>query len=263
MPRHQAPDGSFVHYRLEGRALASRPALILIHGWCGNLHHWEAQARHFSRTHRVLRMDRRGHGRSQVFKDPGTGRDHADDIAAIARRERIRRAVVVGSGGDGCPIALELTRSYPNLVRGTVLIDTPLNPQVTIGAGNHALGAVLGEMSDSIRASGARAIGAFYRTYFHPRTRRSIVKRAVEAAAQTPVPVALAGLQRIADGSETIAGDIRQPLLWLMATEIDEDHTRRFAPQAAFARVVGAGHFPQLETPAQVNAMLETFTSQL
>ena len=157
MPRHQTTDGSVVHYRLQGRALAGRPALIFIHGWCGNLHHWDAQARHFSRTHRVLRVDRRGHGRSQVFEDPGTGRDHADDIAAIAQRERIRKAVVVGSGGDGCPIALELTRSHPNLVRGTVLIDTPLNPQVTIGAGNHALGAILGEMSDCIRTSGARA----------------------------------------------------------------------------------------------------------
>jgi hypothetical protein len=30
-----------------------------------------------------------------------------------------------------------------------------------------------------------------------------------------------------------------------------------------FAEVVGSGHFPQLEVPAQTNAMIETFIAQL
>src|SRR5262245_13527393 len=61
MPELTTDDGARIYYEVEG---AGDPALVFVHGWCSNLRHWDPQAEHFSRRHRVLRVDRRGYGRS-------------------------------------------------------------------------------------------------------------------------------------------------------------------------------------------------------
>ena len=43
----------------------------------------------------------------------------------------------------------------------------------------------------------------------------------------------------------------------------DEAQIRAIVPQAQFGQLVGCGHFPNIEQPAQLNAMLETFIAQL
>ena len=80
MPFHESPDGSRLHYRLAG---SGEQGLIFIHGWCGNTEHWEPQARAFARTHRVLRVDRRGDGRSDAPEGGYHPRDQADEMAGL------------------------------------------------------------------------------------------------------------------------------------------------------------------------------------
>ena len=96
MPFYTSEDGTRLHYRLVG---SGRPALLFIHGWCGNLGHWEPQARAFGRRHRVLRVDRRGDGRSEAPARGYGPREQADEIAALARSLRIRGAVAIGHAG--------------------------------------------------------------------------------------------------------------------------------------------------------------------
>ena len=260
MPRFETADGSVLNYRLQGRG---SPALILIHGWCGNLHHWDATARHFARRHRVLRMDRRGRGRSSVSASGYSAKLHADDIAALARKERIRRAVVIGQGGNGCPVALELARSHPGLVKAVALVDAPINPRVTPGDANSPLGSMLGQMIETLEQRGKRGFTEIYRTYFHPASNRAAVREAIAAASETPMEVAIAELQSIAAGSDEIARGVSQPALWIMADACHEEQIRSIVPQAQFGQLVGCGHFPNIEQPAQLNAMLETFVAQL
>jgi pimeloyl-ACP methyl ester carboxylesterase len=67
MPTFKTEDGAELHYEVVGRGA---PPLILIHGWCSNLGHWEHQVRAFRDSHRILRLDRRGLGKSTT---PGFG----------------------------------------------------------------------------------------------------------------------------------------------------------------------------------------------
>jgi len=70
----------------------------------------------------VLAVDRRGHGRSDVPEGGYTAKQHAADIAEVARKEKIRNAIVVGHAGGG-PSTLEFARSYPQYARAVVMVD--------------------------------------------------------------------------------------------------------------------------------------------
>ena len=43
--------------------------LVLVHGYTGDVGDWKDQIPEFSRTHRVLVMDHRGHGKSDAPPD--------------------------------------------------------------------------------------------------------------------------------------------------------------------------------------------------
>lgn len=59
-------DGLDLYFELHGD---SGEPLVLIHGYTGDITDWHHQLPDFSRTHRVLLVDNRGHGRSQATAD--------------------------------------------------------------------------------------------------------------------------------------------------------------------------------------------------
>jgi pimeloyl-ACP methyl ester carboxylesterase len=262
MPRFQTTDGADLYYRVRGKA-SDRPPLILIHGWCSNLEHWEPLVKHFARQHRVLSVDRRGLGRS---KTPGTGhtaKQHAADIAAIARSLDLRGAIAIGHAGGGPP-TLELTRSYRRLVKAAVMIDSAMYALPRIGNPKDPFGATLGSMIEALTGpNGKRAFKQMYRGYFGSKCDRAVRDQAVADAMETPIPIAVDELRVMAVSTQALADDISQPVLWLTANQVDQNYIGSHLKNVQFAEVAGSGHFPQLEVPAQTNAMIETFVGQL
>lgn len=244
-------DGAKLFYTLSG---SGSPPFVFVHGWCSNLRHFAPQAKHFARHHRVLGVDRRGHGRSSVPEGGYTPAQHADDIAAIARRERIRGAIVVAHAG-GCPSALELARRHPAIARAVVIIDGGIYPRS---------GLAIGPLAERLQGpDGDKAFRANYASYFSPHADSSAARAVVEEAARTPTAVAVAELHGIAQGTQAAARAMRQPLLMINANPVDHDGLRKVVKGIQFGTVVGSGHFPQLEVPDQVNAMIGRFASTL
>jgi pimeloyl-ACP methyl ester carboxylesterase len=262
MPFHVTRDGARLHYRLQGTRDASGPALLFIHGWCSNLAHWSFQVKRFSRTHCILRIDRRGMGRSTT---PGTGHtaeQHAADIAAVARAAGVTRAIAIGHAGGG-PSTLELTRRHPELVQAAVLIDTGLYPEPDLDAAS-GFSAVLNPMVAALSGpDGPAQFERMYRGFFAPTCDPKIAGNAVQDAMRTPTDVAIAELRGMAVSTEAMANDIKQPVLWLTATHADQNYVSKQFKNVRFGQVVGSGHFPQLEVPDQTNAMIATFITHL
>jgi 3-oxoadipate enol-lactonase len=81
MPTAQS-DGATINYEIEGPQNA--PVLILSNSIATNLHMWDEQAPMFSKQFRVVRYDRRGHGKSSAPKGPYTMELLSRDALAVA-----------------------------------------------------------------------------------------------------------------------------------------------------------------------------------
>src|SRR5262245_10429695 len=102
-------------YRVSG----SGPAVVLIHGTAPDF--FDALEVELARDHSVVRLERRGFGKSGL-PPVGALTPHAEDIAAIV--DALGGAALVGWSMGGV-IALEVALLRPEAVRGLVLLEPP------------------------------------------------------------------------------------------------------------------------------------------
>jgi pimeloyl-ACP methyl ester carboxylesterase len=177
-------------------------------------------------------------------------------------------AVAVGHAG-GCPTTLLFAHHYSELVKAVVIVDFPVTPKPTLG---EASGAFYDQIIKMLKGpDGQKRFRQLYRSFFDKKADPELVKAVVDEATNTPLPIALDEINIMLASTRTIAKKLRQPVLsigtdWLAAVNpdnVDQRKIRANFKNVQIGQVVGSGHFPQLEVPDQVNAMLATFISQL
>lgn len=97
--------------------------LVFIHAFPLSSAMWEPQVRKFSKNHRVIALDLRGHGDSDAPLWHFTLDDFAEDIRELLTHLGIVQATFVGLSMGGYTL-LALFRKYPQLVTRMVLADT-------------------------------------------------------------------------------------------------------------------------------------------
>lgn len=238
---------------------SGEPALLFVHGWSSNLRHWDPQARHFRRHHRVLRVDLRGHGRSPAPDLPVSGysiRRHAEDLAALLDRLELRSVAAIGHSSGGW-VSLALAARFPALVRAVVVVDSGFDPAVPAAElEQHSILRHLrrGPFAEQL----AQAYRGMFRTFSDPALRERV---AAEAAATAPLASERTVRANLRTNRTALARAVRQPVLCVYAsnTPRSAEEVRGVIPHAQFAQVVGAGHFLQLEVPEQLNSMIGRF----
>ncbi|APG87357.1 3-oxoadipate enol-lactonase (plasmid) [Sinorhizobium americanum CCGM7] len=87
-----------LHYRIDGdrRGNLGAPWLMFCNSLGTDLHMWDGQATELSRHFRVLRYDRRGHGRSSAPPPPYTLSDLGQDAIALLDALEIEKAHFCG-----------------------------------------------------------------------------------------------------------------------------------------------------------------------
>jgi pimeloyl-ACP methyl ester carboxylesterase len=103
------------------------PPVLVLHGGVGYLEDMNFQIRALAKSHFVIAVDSRGHGRSTGANRPLSYSLMSDDMVKVLDSLKINRVDVVG-WSDGGIIGLDLAMRYPERIRRLVAISANYNP---------------------------------------------------------------------------------------------------------------------------------------
>ena len=268
--------GRRVVYRVAG----SGPPIVLIHGMLNSSSHWQSVALSLARDYTVIAPDLIGHGDSAAPRGDYSLGAHAASIRDLLAAVGIDRATLVGhSLGGG--VAMQFFYQFPQRVERLVLISS--------GGLGH-------EVSPMLRTAALPGFSALLSATIRPRL-VGVMRRAgrrlsecgvgtgvyLQAIARALSPLEnrdaraafLHTLRAVIDvhGQRVSATD-RLYLLESMPTLIvwgERDHTiplqrgraaHRAIPHSRFRTLPGAAHFPHLEDPDGLSALLREFVAE-
>lgn len=120
-------DGAKQYYEVYGQG---KP-LVLIHGNGGNIAYMKPQIEYFAKKYKVIVMDCRGRGKSELGKDSLTYRQMSKDIVGILDYLHLDSTYVVGRS-DGGILALMMAIDYSKKVKKAVAFAANLTAD-TVG----------------------------------------------------------------------------------------------------------------------------------
>jgi len=98
--------------------------LVLLHGYALNSLMWEFQTPVFSKSHRVIRVDLRGFGKSSCAKD-WSGTVMANDIKGLLSSLNLNNVTILGFSMSG-PVAIRVALEMPKVITGLILVSSIL-----------------------------------------------------------------------------------------------------------------------------------------
>ena len=237
------------------------PPLVLVHGLGSSGRDWAPQVDRFAERHRVLRLDLRGHGRSERGDGSYSVAQFARDVAVFLRKRAAAPAHVVGLSLGGM-VALELAAGAPALVRRLVVVNSVADMRLRSW---HDVW-VYASRRLAVQVLGMRHVGRLLaRTLFVKPEQDDLRRMFVRRWAQNDKQAYLQAMDAIMRWSVADRlGRIPTPTLLVSS---DEDYTpvtakRRMAarmPNAEVAVVGDARHALPVERPAAFNATVEAF----
>lgn len=242
-------DGVAVHYHVEGRG---EPALVFVHGWCGDGGVWSNQIKEFAPHHRVVTVDLAGHGSSGANRKQWTIAAFGADVASVVGKLGLKRAVLVGHSMGG-PVIVEATLRIPDQVGLLVPVDTLQNAEFRMSP--EEIAAFLAPFEKDFPT----AAGQFMRRFFPATASPDMVDRIVSKASSASPSMAIAALREVFSYDLTRPlPRIKQPIRainsdgWPTMTEVN----RKYAPRFEVTVMKGVGHFPMLMAPREFNRLL-------
>ncbi len=121
-----AVNGVKIYYEIYGEGAP----LVLIHGNGGNIAYMKPQIEYFAKKYKVITMDCRGRGKSELGKDSLTYMQMTKDIIAILNYLHLDSTYVIGRS-DGGIIALLMAIYYPDKVKKVAAFAANLTPDTT------------------------------------------------------------------------------------------------------------------------------------
>ncbi|MFF4571645.1 alpha/beta fold hydrolase [Streptomyces sp. NPDC001410] len=239
------------------------PALLLIHGSASSTRSWDPLVPLLTGSHRVIRIDLLGHGRSAKPADRSYAiPDQARRAGAVLDRLGVEHAVVVGHSSGGF-VATALAEQRPDLVTALALINTGPSLDAFIATESAAIG--LSQWPPTDEQLRRFASTGFSRAgYKIPEELLDDVRGMTHHSLTTSMRATRSYLeQRALPDRLTVLG---KPLLVIFG----EDDRRwrsssasdyRAVPGARVELLPGLGHSPLLEDPPRTATSLLAFTA--
>jgi 3-oxoadipate enol-lactonase len=218
---------------------------------------FDAQAAEFAGSHRVIRYDLRGHGRSEVVPGACTMADLADDVLGLLDSLAVQRFSYAGVSIGGA-IGLQLALTVPERVERLAVLAS---------AARFADAASYAVRAQTVRAEGTEFLapsrtGLWFTAEFAERNPAE-ADRLLAMLRNTPAEGYAACCEAIAQfDARSRTGEISAPTLVLAGSEdpaTTGELMRELAegiPGAQFVVVPGAGHLPNATHPHEVGVAL-------
>ena len=113
-------NGIKLHVEVSGNEGA--PCVTFVTGITNDHTLWEDQVEELSADYRIIRVDTRGHGRSQSTPAPYSLKTIVADVVGVWDAMRIERSVITGLGLGGV-VAAEIALTHPGRVSGVVPVS--------------------------------------------------------------------------------------------------------------------------------------------
>lgn len=254
--------GAKIHYQDSGNG---KDVVLLLHAFPLHSGMWSRQIAALSPRFRVIAPDYPGLGKSTPRPEPSTMEVLAEQVLGLLGSIGVDRAIVVGLSMGGY-LAFELYRQRPGLFRGLALCDTRPGADTPEGAAGrevfarNALDKGLHWVADEMTPKLLR-----------PQPDPAAVREVRALIGQgTPAGVAAAqrGMARRPDSTSTLSA-IACPTLVVVGAEdtltppAEAEKMVAGIKGAKLARIPGAGHLPNVESPAAYDAALLEFVNGL
>jgi len=259
-------NGTRLYYEVAGKG----DPIVLIHGNGGDCRHWDDQFEVFAKSHKVIRYDVRGYGKSAVPVQGGSYGDH-EDLKALLGYLGISKAHIAGFS-MGSEIAVNFVLAYPEMSSSLI----PVGPWVS-GYTSPAADEIwddLGKVSSIVKESGTRAAAEYWinAPIFNAQTMSSMVKRRIteiaydysfwhwinEADRRYLDPPALQQLDWISLPTLIITAEYD-----VEACREVADLLERTIPNARKIDIVDATHYMFMEKPAEFNKIVLDFLANI
>lgn len=219
------------------------PPVVLLHGGLANSDYWGDQVQVLAKTHKVILIDSRGHGRSSRDARPYTYELMASDVIGVMDHLGVDRAAVVG-WSDGAIIGLVLAMKHPERLTRVFAFAANMDPS--------------GVKSDTMSTAtfggfAARAAGEYDRLSPTPGQFLAF-SGAIQHMWDTEPNYAAADLAKITVPVAIVDGDHDEA--------IKREHTEylaRVIPGAKLIILPGLSHFAMLQDPAAFDAAMLGF----
>jgi len=255
--------------RLHVEERGTGPALVLLHGLFCDGRMFDEAAADLAADHRVVAIDGRAHGRSDVPPSPYDLATMADDVAAVLDASSIER-VVLGGVSMGAMVAMHAMLRHPSRVRALMLMDTePGRPPWRNWLERRAL--VAAAFVGGMRRTLARAVVRRMFADEFRRRRPDVIARFEERVAAVS-PRALRLAARAVDDRPSLVDRLPAMTVPTLVVWGSEDaYTpleagRRMCerlPAASLVVVPGAGHLAVTERPEAVVEAIRVFTASI
>jgi len=230
--------------------------VIFLHAFPLNRRMWEGELMALlgEGRYRLVALDWRGFGESEITNGISTMELFAGDVAGLMDALGIQNAILCGLSMGGYA-AFAFLRKYPQRVAGLILADTRPGADTPEAQANRENVAQIAET----RGTGAiadlqvpRLLSEYTRRH-HPEV-EARVRQLIDEATPQGIAAASRGMAQRADSTELLGG-ITCPTLVIVGEQdalippaVTQDYASRI-PGAQFAVIPQAGHLSNLEQP--------------
>ena len=265
-----ASDGARLHVIEAGRAAKGRPVIAFVPGWSMPASLWRAQLAGLSGQYKVVALDPRGQGDSDIPPTGYTLRQRSDDIRRFVNRATDHGArVVLVAWSLGALETLEYLRKHgSSRIAGLVIVDS------SVGEGPAAVSPPAStnepprmSFSDELRNDRVKAVGDFVAAIFRTPQSQQDIDALRESALRMPLQASLSLFPSKVPREQwrRIVHRFGKPLLYVVTPQFaaQADILQATRPGTRVEVFQDAGHALFVDEPDRFNALLDEFVRSI